>query len=224
MKECTLCGVDEFYARGYCKNCYRRERAAGRLEKAFNTRPTGDYSNNTCSECGVIGCQLTKTKCRKCYQKQKDQEKYYKDPAKAMQKVKEWQDAHPERVKEVKRESYHRHREELLAKGKIYRDANKDEIGERVRARYAANKEEFKYKRIAQVYGLGKEEYLEMVKDQDSACAICKVETTLVIDHDHKTGKVRQLLCGDCNTTLGFIERRGIDVFASAGEYLKTHT
>jgi hypothetical protein len=47
-----------------------------------------------------------------------------------------------------------------------------------------------------------------MYEEQNGACAICKGEgdgrwKKLCVDHDHKTGKVRQLLCRNCNVVLG---------------------
>lgn len=55
-------------------------------------------------------------------------------------------------------------------------------------------------------YGLTLDSYTEMLQKQDSRCAICKEQKTLVIDHCHKTGKVRGLLCIGCNTGLGRYE------------------
>jgi hypothetical protein len=53
-------------------------------------------------------------------------------------------------------------------------------------------------------------QYMEMLEAQGRQCALCGKEwqgfnksKSLVIDHCHETGKVRGLLCGDCNTALG---------------------
>jgi hypothetical protein len=48
----------------------------------------------------------------------------------------------------------------------------------------------------------------ELIQSQDSQCAICGITAVLVLDHDHWTGKTRDLLCHPCNIKLGFIERK----------------
>lgn len=69
--------------------------------------------------------------------------------------------------------------------------------------------EQYKLKK----YGLTKDQYLNMLEKQKGACAICCLprfrqnEKVLHIDHCHKTGKVRGLLCSMCNTTLGKFEK-----------------
>lgn len=64
-------------------------------------------------------------------------------------------------------------------------------------------------------YGISVEEYDQMLRDQDSACAICMRSELepgsplkLVVDHDHETGKVRGLLCDFCNRALGVLGDR----------------
>ncbi len=60
-------------------------------------------------------------------------------------------------------------------------------------------------------YGLSKEQWNEMFLRQNGKCLICArhqndLTKTLVVDHNHLTGKVRGLLCGICNTKLSVIE------------------
>lgn len=59
-------------------------------------------------------------------------------------------------------------------------------------------------------YGISPETYYEMLGNQDHQCGICgakpKKNKALGIDHDHKTGKVRGLLCDKCNLALGHYE------------------
>ena len=49
-------------------------------------------------------------------------------------------------------------------------------------------------------------EYKSLLAKQGGVCAICQRRPKtikLAVDHDHLTGKVRGLLCGNCNTSLG---------------------
>jgi len=57
------------------------------------------------------------------------------------------------------------------------------------------------------VYGLSDQEFKEMKDAQGNRCLICTNEFTKTphIDHCHDTGKVRGLLCGDCNTGIGLL-------------------
>lgn len=53
-------------------------------------------------------------------------------------------------------------------------------------------------------YGITQEDYIKMWEEQDGKCKLCgkKPEGYLDIDHDHKTGRVRGLLCRGCNLML----------------------
>lgn len=72
-------------------------------------------------------------------------------------------------------------------------------------------------------YGLSKDDYRSLFNDQRGRCAICTEEIEprkLHVDHDHKTGRVRGLLCAQCNHVLGNAHDR-VDVLESAIRYLK---
>ena len=55
-------------------------------------------------------------------------------------------------------------------------------------------------------FGLTLEEYNEMILAQGGKCAACGRPSKLHVDHDHRSGRVRGLLCGPCNRALGFLE------------------
>ena len=56
-------------------------------------------------------------------------------------------------------------------------------------------------------YGIEESIYLKILNDQEKKCAICKMKVkNFHIDHDHKTNKVRGLLCGNCNKALGLFK------------------
>ena len=77
-------------------------------------------------------------------------------------------------------------------------------------------------------YGISDTEYNEILKSQNDVCAICfKKETrnrtkNLSIDHCHKTGKVRGLLCAKCNSALGHFEDN-IENMKNAINYLNLY-
>jgi len=78
-------------------------------------------------------------------------------------------------------------------------------------------------------YGISLEEYEEMLKVQDSKCAICGTFNTgkkgtwnLCVDHDHKTGKIRALLCNKCNRGIGLLQD-SIPLLKKAIKYLKKY-
>ena len=74
-------------------------------------------------------------------------------------------------------------------------------------------------------YGLSLEDYEKMLFLQGYACAICRTKDWRgrgkrpCVDHDHKTGKVRGLLCSNCNTGLGMFNDN-YDVLKQALAYI----
>jgi lipopolysaccharide biosynthesis glycosyltransferase len=71
-------------------------------------------------------------------------------------------------------------------------------------------------------YGVSDEDYSNMLIAQSDCCAICKVSIgwEAAVDHCHKTGKVRGLLCNTCNTGIGML-KDDVEVIQNAVYYLK---
>lgn len=67
-------------------------------------------------------------------------------------------------------------------------------------------------------YGITLDDYEKMFEEQDKKCGICgteenysghtgpRKEWSFSVDHCHETGKIRGLLCNDCNRALGLFK------------------
>ena len=105
--------------------------------------------------------------------------------------------------------------EERKAYMKEYRQNNKDQIAKQKKGYRdrPGNKEKVQKQHLKRKYDLTQEEYDKMLEQQNNKCVICgDYETnkrkgeiqSLSVDHCHKTGKIRGLLCNNCNLTLGY--------------------
>lgn len=74
-------------------------------------------------------------------------------------------------------------------------------------------------------YGITLNQYNSLVKYQNGQCLICKgnqnLRRPLAVDHCHKTGKIRGLLCDPCNIGLAFF-RDNKSSLAQAIKYLES--
>lgn len=85
------------------------------------------------------------------------------------------------------------------------------------------------YKHVERTFGVTKQQFFDMLDAQGNACAICREALDLAqrmavhVDHDHKTGQVRGLLCHLCNKGLGHF-RDNTNFLHAAVAYLEKHT
>lgn len=81
-------------------------------------------------------------------------------------------------------------------------------------------------KALRRNYGISVEVYDAMFKQQSGVCKICKQTErgrykNLAVDHDHKTGNIRGLLCRRCNLGLAYMENESF--ITNARLYLEVH-
>lgn len=80
---------------------------------------------------------------------------------------------------------------------------------------------------LGKKYGMSESAYEVMLKEQKNNCAICSKHSAsgkkLGVDHNHRTGKVRGLLCAPCNFGIGQF-KEDIEILKSAIAYLEKHT
>jgi hypothetical protein len=74
---------------------------------------------------------------------------------------------------------------------------------------YRSSPSTFKDKNLKTKYGISLSQYNQMLLKQDNKCFLCKVDSNilkhaLAVDHCHETGRVRKLLCHNCNGAVGF--------------------
>jgi hypothetical protein len=155
--------------------------------------------------------------------------------------------SNPEKYLELMRTRAKQYRNKDLEKARLkdklnsrsYRLMNKEKYNLWQREYRRKNREQFQryyeknkvkanksYKlRLLRKYGLTPEIYQQMLLKQEGKCAICKdLLKKPCIDHCHTTGKVRGLLCNNCNFALGYIEK-GLkkipNLYEVITEYLK---
>ncbi len=75
-------------------------------------------------------------------------------------------------------------------------------------------------------YGISLAEYRRMEAEQGGVCYLCRSPCAtgrrLAVDHDHKTGSVRALLCGNCNKAIGCFKEDAA-LMERAIAYLRHH-
>ena len=92
---------------------------------------------------------------------------------------------------------------------KRWLEKNKDSKLQKSREWHAKNKDKVRDRQLKRKFGIGLKDYNDLFMKQDGCCALCGTHAltqrfeNFAVDHCHKTGKVRGLLCIGCNTALG---------------------
>ena len=89
-----------------------------------------------------------------------------------------------------------------------------------------SNRKHGRSNHLRYTYDMSVEDYDSLVQKQNGVCAICKEPERrhphLLVDHNHETGKVRGLLCDNCNKGLGHFKDNLGKLLKAVG-YLQTY-
>lgn len=134
----------------------------------------------------------------------------------------QWQKDNKELIK-LRNQSPER-KKQLRAAVKKWRDNNKEKDKAARKLYYDNNKDKIQNSRLLREYGITLVEFSRM-KESIKQCEICNASfsnTTCHIDHCHASGRVRGLLCFNCNAALGML-KESIQILQNALSYLGKH-
>lgn len=153
-----------------------------------------------------------------------DPEGFRKKQAESKRK---WTANNRERAREINKNYALRHPDRVKKQWAEYRKNNLEKINEYQKRYKYEWKISGKYRKyeLMKSYGITPEYYDEILEKQNFCCAICRIEESkcprrLFVDHNHKNGKVRGLLCITCNFLLGY-SKDDIEILFNAVSYIQ---
>jgi hypothetical protein len=165
--------------------------------------------------------------CDECQAARREYARGYREANKAeiRRKNNAWYAANRDRELEKRRAYYEDNREARAEYQKVYYAANRERQLERHRGYRKSDSfvQRERERRLVKQFGITVAEYDQMVMARCGTCDVCggvsPGQKALAIDHDHETGKVRGLLCGNCNTGIGNL-RDSSELLGRARAYL----
>lgn len=166
--------------------------------------------------------------------------KYYrKNRKKILLMHRLWQLKNPNYVKKTQKKYYHKNKEKRLVYHKQWVEKNKHLMRDKFRAwiakktpeelkKYYARTKKTKINNyLYRTYGITTKEYKKIYKKQGGRCKICgkhqrSCSRKFHVDHCHKTGVIRSLLCFGCNSALG-TTKENITTLKNMIKYIRSH-
>jgi hypothetical protein len=147
----------------------------------------------------------------------------YKDAEKAKEQKQKWKKENPEKVKKLSSMYYDSNKEKLLSRQARHRKENLELYLEREREWRNNNRDKILQANLKKA-GWTLARYVYYKEKQKDLCSICghaeSKKSRLSADHNHVTGKPRELLCSNCNAGLGQF-KDSPEILKAAAQYLE---
>ena len=187
------------------------------------TKDISQFYKDRTKKLGVSGiCSECSKKYSKNYRQQHQEE--------ILKKAVDWRLHHREEIKKTNTQYYAENYLKLREYRKQYKLKNKEKVRAQELQYRQQHPEKIKEHDLLANHGITLKEYNILLSSQNNVCKICgKLETSkeknkkvksLAVDHDHKTGKIRGLLCGKCNKGIGLFQD-SIEILTNAICYLQ---
>lgn len=164
--------------------------------------------------------------CRKCFNEKSFVE--YRPQKRGKNGLRSWcRECEKQYNKNLRRTDIQKYRQRDKLKGRKFRNKNREKINIEAKERRRTNPEAMRNTDLKKNYGITLQRYNEMFQNQEGSCCICKKHQNefskrLSVDHCHKTGKVRGLLCNNCNLAIGLFDE-DLNVIKNTIYYLEKH-
>jgi hypothetical protein len=154
--------------------------------------PKNEFHKCSRSKSGVI------SKCKEC-RSIDDKNKFHGVGSKSYAYTQKYRSANKEKIAASNKKYKEANKDKILNEAKRWRENNVNKI--------SSSRRKSNYKKR---YSITMDDYDKMFNEQEGVCYIChepSLNQRLSVDHDHKTNKVRKLLCTRCNLLLGVVEK-----------------
>ncbi len=207
VKLCLGCGISK--SKSEFETTYKKSRWGN----------VGSYTSATCKGCILNGIHRPVARLKRCVSCgiEKSGDGFYRHAYKTRTgKSGERYESSCKQCKQVKQD-FRRlsNREAMRQKAQDYHQKTKAQKTTRFKDYYKENRAAILKKsrayHLADKYGITQEQYEQVLSAQENRCAICSIyaedsrKGSLRVDHDHLTGKVRGLLCHNCNVACGLL-------------------
>lgn len=181
------------------------------------------YKQRQLDRLSTFGKRYKATEEYRAKQRAKRSSDSYKAQRRAYRKLQHVRSKERDYERRKLQEPAHRQRVLERSRARRQRPAVKERLRQMDKARWDSGEKKYYMRIYNWQRGLGftLDQYHAMRESQGEVCKICGTYTPdLRVDHNHATGKVRGLLCGTCNSGLGFLKDSPV-VLRSAVQYLE---